>query len=53
MSVSDLRTELRAARRSDSKGHPDGPPTPSGPGDAVAEMVVCPECQHEFEVADP
>ncbi len=53
MSVSDLRTELRAARRNDSKGDPGGSPASSGTDDAATGTVVCPECQHEFEVADP
>jgi len=53
MSVYDLRTELRAARRGDGKGDSDELPVPSGPSDAATEMVVCPECRHEFEVADP
>lgn len=53
MSVSDLRTELRAARRNDSKGEPDGSPASPDTDNAATGTVVCPECQHEFEVADP
>ena len=48
MSVSDLRIELRSARRADkrSSGELDPPKT-------AAETVICPECRHEFEITQP
>jgi hypothetical protein len=46
MSVSDLRIELRSARRADKRTSEelDLPKT-------AADTVICPECEHKFEVA--
>lgn len=46
MSVSDLRVELRAARRKNKSSEGAALPTPI----KTAGRVMCPECQHEFEV---
>jgi hypothetical protein len=47
MSVSDLRIELRAARR---RNKAKEVPVVTRLREAVAGRVMCPECEHEFEV---
>ncbi len=49
MSVSDLRIELRSARRAERRSAED--PEELEPPRSAAKIVICPECQHEFEVA--
>lgn len=46
MSVSDLRTELRSARRADNRSS-----TQSNSDKPTAGTVVCPNCEHEFKVS--
>jgi hypothetical protein len=45
MSVSDLRIELRSARRKSKAG-----PVITRLARAITGRVMCPECEHEFEV---
>jgi hypothetical protein len=47
MSVSDLRIELRSARR---KSKALEGPVATRLSSAIAGRVMCPECEHEFEV---
>jgi len=47
MSVLDLRVELRAARR---KSKAQEVPAASPASKEIAGRVMCPECEHEFEV---
>jgi hypothetical protein len=47
MSVSDLRVELRAAKR---EGKASAPSTASETSELITSRIKCPECEHEFDV---
>jgi hypothetical protein len=49
MSVSDLRVELRSARRKDKTLEEPAPAHLA----RTPDTVTCPECEHEFEVPTP